>query len=45
MAPHPEPFFLNVEAGRLGQRFMLYHAPHAGPASGLVVYVHPFAER
>jgi exosortase A-associated hydrolase 2 len=44
MAPQPEPFFLSVEPGRLGERFAVYHAPHAGPARGLVVYVHPLAE-
>ncbi len=40
----PEPFFLSVDKGALGQRFALHHAPHTGPAQGLVVYIHPFAE-
>jgi uncharacterized protein len=44
MAPNPEPLFIRVAPGPLGQRFALHHAPHAGPARGLVVYVHPFAE-
>jgi exosortase A-associated hydrolase 2 len=44
VAPHPEPFFLTLGEGALGQRFALHHAPHTGPAQGLVVYVHPFAE-
>ena len=43
MAAHPEPFFLRVDAGALGQRFALYHAPRLG-IRGLVVHVHPFAE-
>lgn len=43
MPPHPEPFFLQVDDGPLGQRFVLYHAPRRG-ARGLVVHVHPFAE-
>lgn len=43
MPPHPEPFFLQVDGGPLGQRFALYHAPRRG-VQGLVVHVHPFAE-
>jgi exosortase A-associated hydrolase 2 len=39
----PEPFFLPIDHGRRGQRFCLFHRA-AGPAAGLVVYVHPFAE-
>ena len=44
MAPHPEPLFIDVAAGPLGQRFALHHAPRDGSPLGLVVYVHPFAE-
>lgn len=44
MAAHPEPLFLSLGPGPLGQRFALHHAPCNGPAQGLVVYVHPFAE-
>ena len=44
MTPAPVPFFLDVDAGTLGQRFAIYHAPQAVLAKGLVVYVHPFAE-
>lgn len=44
MPPHPEPFFLQVEASALGHRFALHHAPQQGAARGLVVHVHPFAE-
>ena len=43
MPPHPEPFFLQVDTGPLGQRFALYHAPPGG-VRGLVVHVHAFAE-
>ena len=44
MAPHPEPFFLDLAPGPLGRRYALYHAPAAGLATGMVVHVHPFAE-
>ncbi len=44
MAPQLEPLFLSVEHGYLGDRFALYHPPHADVARGLVVYVHPLAE-
>ena len=44
MAVFPEPFFLSVDAGTLGQRFALYHAPRGEVTRGLVVHVHPFAE-
>lgn len=43
MPPHPEPFFLQAEAGALGQRFALHHAP-LSDVRGLVVQVHAFAE-
>lgn len=43
MRPHPEPLFLQVDAGPLGQRFALHHAPPSG-VRGLVVHVHAFAE-
>ena len=43
MRPHPEPLFLQVDAGPLGQRFALYHAP-LSKVRGLVVHIHPFAE-
>lgn len=43
MPLHPEPLFLQVDAGPLGQRFALYHAPQS-KVRGLVVHVHPFAE-
>jgi uncharacterized protein len=43
--PHPpQPFFLSVAPGPLGQRFAIYHEPHEDAARGLVVYAHPFAE-
>jgi exosortase A-associated hydrolase 2 len=44
VVPHPEPFFLSVCDGPLGQRFALYHPQQADTPRGLVVYVHPFAE-
>ncbi|MDE2399136.1 MAG: hydrolase 2, exosortase A system-associated [Burkholderiales bacterium] len=37
-----DPFFLADGSG--GQRLCLYHRPPSGAASGIVVYVHPFAE-
>ena len=43
MALLPDPLFLQVEPGPLGQRFALHHRPQS-PPQGLVVYVHPFAE-
>lgn len=43
MPPHPEPFFLQADAGPLGQRFALHHAPPSD-VRGLVVHVHAFAE-
>lgn len=43
MAPHPEPFFLQVDTGRPGRRFALHHTPH-GAVRGLVVQAHAFAE-
>ncbi|MES2537886.1 MAG: hydrolase 2, exosortase A system-associated [Pseudomonadota bacterium] len=40
--PSAEPFFLDA---RPGQRFCLFHAPHAGTQSrGSIIYVHPFGE-
>jgi exosortase A-associated hydrolase 2 len=41
--PHPEPFFLQADAGPLVQRFALHHAPPSD-VRGLVVHVHAFAE-
>lgn len=38
-----EPRFIDVDAGPRGRRFVLHHRP-AGPARGLVVHVHAFAE-
>lgn len=44
MVPHPEPMFIEVTPGPLGQRFALLHSPNGGHPRGLIVYVHPFAE-
>ncbi len=48
MASRPQAFFLPSEAADSGQRFCLYHPPTSTPAnqlaSGLVLYIHPFAE-
>lgn len=44
MAPHPKPFFVDVDSGPLGRRFALLHEPHSATPRALVVYVHPFAE-
>lgn len=43
MPSHPEPFFLQVDAGPLGRRFALHHTPLSA-VRGLVVQAHAFAE-
>lgn len=39
-----QPLFLAVDDSPLGRRLVIHHPPASGPARGLVVYVHPFAE-
>lgn len=40
----PESLFLAAQSRAGGQRLALFHAPMSGPARGLVIYLHPFAE-
>lgn len=39
-----EPQFIDIGHGPLGRRFAIHHPPRTNAASGLIVYVHPFAE-
>lgn len=39
-----EAFFLPSTTAAGGQRFCLYHPAHSATPSGLVLYIHPFAE-
>ena len=44
MLARPESLFLAAQSRAGGQRLALFHAPRPGPARGLVIYLHPFAE-
>lgn len=39
-----DALYLAAEAGFVGQRFCVYHAPHGVEPKGSLLYVHPFAE-
>jgi exosortase A-associated hydrolase 2 len=44
MSPRPDPFFLQADGNRPGQRLCLFHPAQGDVTLGYILFIHPFAE-